>query len=847
MKKLKSLIGPMLMLLVIVAGVLLIILYENEKPEEQVIKLNSYELETKEYTLENDKLKFVMDAETTQFSVTVKETGKQWFSNPVDAASDPLALTVEKGKLQSTLYVTYSNVGGVDALYNNYDYSISRGIYDIEAGEDYVKVLYSVGNTQKEFLIPPVCKEADFNALLANMDKKDATLVQDYYKKYDINKLGKKDNKEELLANYPVLAETVIYVLRDTTKDSLKSRFEEYFAGAGYTMDEYKRDCALDLSITVVDTPIFNVNVIYRLEDGDLKVEIPLNEMEYREDYPLYSLTVLPYFGAGGSTEEGFVLVPEGGGALLRFNNGKKTQNAYYANVYGWDMAQARSAVIHETETSFGVYGIAKEDASYLCLLEEGAPYAAIQADISGKKNSYNYANATYSIVHRELYELRDESQGNTYVYEKQLPDETLVQRYRFIDSDSYVDMAKAYQEYLLDRYDGYLTKREHTEAPAAVEIIGAVDKVKQVFGIPMSRPLKLTSFEEAQNLLEEIRTMGINNISVKLTGWMNGGVRQKILNKVSVLSDLGGKKELQSLIDYTKENDIPLYLNGITNYAMNSGLLNGFFSLTDAARKVSKERAELYDYMTVTYVEDTTEKPFYLLKAESILEKADILSNYAAGRQTGVSFEDIGDALSADYTRDNPFSRQKAMYMQQEKLKELFESGIGSMVKMGNDYAVPYCDMVTDMDLGGYPYTILDEKVPFYQMALHGYVDYTGESINLAQNEEEELLKSAEYGAGLKFTVMEETTFALQKTKYSEYFGADFEAFREQMQDIYTRYNTELGHIFNQKMTDHEYVTDTLTCTTYEDGTKVYVNYDYETGSAEGVTIPARDYMVIR
>ena len=66
-------------------------------------------------------------------------------------------------------------------------------------------------------------------------------------------------------------------------------------------------------------------------------------------------------------------------------------------------------------------------------------------------------------------------------------------------------------------------------------------------------------------------------------------------------------------------------------------------------------------------------------------------------------------------------------------------------------------------------------------------------------------------------------------------------------MVEIYTRYNNELGHTFNQEMSGHEQISATVSCTTYEDGTKVYVNYGYTDTSADGVTIPARDYKVVR
>lgn len=105
---------------------------------------------------------------------------------------------------------------------------------------------------------------------------------------------------------------------------------------------------------------VFNVSVIYRLDGDDLIVEVPFDDLEYKEDYPIYYLSVLPYFGASGTTDEGFLFVPEGGGALIEFNNGKTSQNSYYSNVYGWDMGQDRDAVVHDTRTYFNVFGESK-------------------------------------------------------------------------------------------------------------------------------------------------------------------------------------------------------------------------------------------------------------------------------------------------------------------------------------------------------------------------------------------------------------------------------------------------------------------------------------------------------
>ncbi len=479
--------------------------------------------------------------------------------------------------------------------------------------------------------------------------------------------------------------------------------------------------------------------------------------------------------------------------------------------------------------------------------MEEGVPYAAVQADISGHFNSYNYANVAYSITQREQYDVSEIANSSVYTYLKQLPDETLTQRYRFVDSGNYVDMAKTYQSYLKDKYTGYFTMNEDTQAPVTVEIVGAVDKVKQIVGVPVSRPLELTTYQEAQAMIEELYDEGFTNMSVKLSGWCNGGINQKVLNRVKTISDLGSKKDLMNTISSAQNLGVDVYLDGVTQYANNSNIFDGFFSIRDSARFLSKERAELFQYSAVTYTERDGWKSFYLLHPDLAAKMTDNLVAATDRYGAGVSFRDTGMDLSADYYKRNTVSRQAVMQQHETELKDIADTGKKIMINMGNDYAAPYSDVITNMDLQGSEYTILDEYVPFYQIALHGYVNYMGFPLNLSGDSEKSLLNAAEYGAGLYYTVMKESPFTLQNTLYTQYYGADYDTWHDRILSTYTRYNEELGHTFNQEMINHEMLQEDVSCTTYEDGTKVYVNYTHSDVTTPDGTVPARDYLVIR
>lgn len=54
--------------------------------------------------------------------------------------------------------------------------------------------------------------------------------------------------------------------------------------------------------------------------------------------------------------------------------------------------------------------------------------------------------------------------------------------------------------------------------------------------------------------MITEPKSDGLNNMSVKLTGWTNGGIQQKMLSNVKPVSSLGSKKDLQNTVDTAKD-----------------------------------------------------------------------------------------------------------------------------------------------------------------------------------------------------------------------------------------------------------------------------------------------------
>jgi hypothetical protein len=186
----------------------------------------------------------------------------------------------------------------------------------------------------------------------------------------------------------------------------------------------------------------------------------------------------------------------------------------------------------------------------------------------------------------------------------------------------------------------------------------------------------------------------------------------------------------------------------------------------------------------------------------------------------------------------------------QAKLLAEMKEQGMPIVVDKGFDYAAVSADCICNMDIQGAGYNIVDRHVPFYQMALHGYVTYTGEALNTAGNFRREVLRSVETGAGLYFSFFEVDYRELQKNRYTyqyDMYGGNFADWEEELRTLYSRINEELGHTVSQKIVGHSYVTENVTCTRYEDGTEVYVNYGAREWSQDGVTVPAYDWTTVK
>ena len=191
---------------------------------------------------------------------------------------------------------------------------------------------------------------------------------------------------------------------------------------------------------------------------------------------------------------------------------------------------------------NYEIIGVSSGDSSFISIMQKGAEYGAVSADVAGKLGSYNYVFAEYKLIHGEKYEPSSRNINTQYAYERSLPaGECIEQVYSFVDSNTYADMAKDYRNYLF----GDSAKTENKAVPVAIEIIGAISKVQQIFGMPKNLPYALTSYSQASDMIKSVKAYKLLEGARGTTPAQMNQIQETLLRLSQLVSDYSFIDEL--------------------------------------------------------------------------------------------------------------------------------------------------------------------------------------------------------------------------------------------------------------------------------------------------------------
>ncbi|HHY82914.1 MAG TPA: hypothetical protein GX505_09595 [Clostridiales bacterium] len=582
------------------------------------------------------------------------------------------------------------------------------------------------------------------------------------------------------------------------------------------------------------------VNV--ELKDYGINISIPDESIVQTGKNTLHKLYVMPFFGAvRGSETPGYVLIPDGSGALIRFSRPRSYISTYSERVYGYDLGMTRltpkSATVSQTDKmrlSMPVFGIShgSRQNAFLAVTESGDEYMNIIVNPAGSTVDFTWSCASF--VYRDQYVQPTTKAGSGFTtMQPHTNPVNLSMDYIFLSGEDadYVGMAKAYRARL--RNAGMLNDLADDSSPIKLKVEALMAEPAK--GLIGSRLVTMTRISDIEKWIDELEASGVANLSVVLWGYEKGGASGHKLDSVRLESAIGTKNQLKALKNKlsSRGNELILrkeiqrgYERQVDRSLLSYHIDGGVISQTDASKLMFNT---LY-YQNIRKMQSTL---------DLFARNKDVMENLAL---TGIPAN-----LFSDFRRNNEIYRNEA----KDRIIKLLETAGGEFNKLAlydpNVYALKYADAVYDIPMQHSQFAFETDTVPFVQIVLSGSIEYYAPPLNFGTNNIDDILRLIDYGAYPSYVLTEEYSSELAATNLNYIYSSQYSDWKDKIAGTYKYINSILSQVKGKSIVKRLVPEDGKVIVEYEGGTTIAVNYTDTDWNYENEKVPAKSAIIVR
>lgn len=591
-----------------------------------------------------------------------------------------------------------------------------------------------------------------------------------------------------------------------------------------------------------------SVPVEYTLNKDSFKATVITKDIKDNGENYVTAVALSPFScSVKNDTENSWLFLPDGSGALLSTATTDLIGTQGSMSVYGTDpTVQSYHLEAYKKQVSMPVFGMKNGSKALFGIITSGAEGADLAWNVGSQNVGYS---AVYPFFRIRGYNLIHAPEGfTTTQVELQTFDDRIntaplsVSYYPLTgDNADYNGMAQLYRNYLTE--NKLLSKTEKTMPAVSIKLLGGVLMKKYTFGIPRTVLYTLTSVNDAAEITEYFSKELDGNILVSLVGFGETGLDfGKVGGGFKIPSSLGGKKDIKRLSDYCKKIGVPLFLDFDIIAFNKSGA--GFKLTRDAAAFPNGQNA--YDVRKDYVTRKETGLRYNLLsrsRLDGAAEKAaDTAEKYGF---SGVSLTSLSNTAYSDYKVNGAFVCGNT-----EKQVSGILSGLRKntevLTSAPNVYAAAGSSYATDAPAESSGLDVAFADIPFYSMVFRGSTALSGESVNLAADENTAILKCIESGLPLTYTLYKNYRSSLLTVDQSALAGALFESSRERIVSSYKELKSVFEKLGSSAIREHRIEESGLRVTVFENGVRIAVNETAADIAFNGETVKSMSYKII-
>lgn len=586
----------------------------------------------------------------------------------------------------------------------------------------------------------------------------------------------------------------------------------EYFDGGFTCAVDFGRkvDICLEVKVTLQAD-----HITFSLEDSSIR--------ETGDNF-ISSVYFMPFMGSTQEDQtDGYMFVPDGSGALIRYQKAAKYLKSYSERVFGMDYAidtlnelndldSNRPVEFLKTENTvtMPVYGLTLgvDREAVFGRVVQGDSYAYIKAAPAGLTVAYNWVCASF--LYRQVYSqpISQNGAGVPVVQKNPNTVNPALEVYFLTGSNAnYSGMARHYRDIL--EKEGSLRNNLSAAAPQVALDFVAADIEE---GLLFNSTKEISSLEYMEKAVQQLE--GLENIALTVKGWQKGGLsgyKKSQLHQTTQLGSLDELAQLQKALQ-EKKGTLLLYSDPLRGTEVQVS------SRHDVGITLSQSPIKRVSLNEDSFLEDV-----WYLKPQLAMEN--LQKQLQLVRDHGLTMAiDGGDLLYGEYLVGEFVSRESM----QESLAASYESMAdqeGLTLFNPNQYLLKYTSVYRNTPVSGSQDLYETDSVPFLQLVLSGNMTMIAPYANHGFYSKIDLLKSIEYNVYPSYLLTEADNLDLADTTLTEESSTKFTNWKATIEASYAFVVPVLEQVHGQKMLQHTRLNHTVFAVTYENGT-VFVNY---------------------